>query len=117
MRIIAAALTLFFAAPAAWAACPGAQEPAIVATGGALRVCSPESAASIEVERDGTIIPVPGPFAAGVTVPLAGVAACADVTLRARAVNAAGAGVWSGNIAATFPPCGVPVLLGTVPGT
>lgn len=102
---------LLVAAPGAWAACP-AQEPSLVAVGGNLRVCTPEAADEVEVERDGQTITVSGPFLAGETVPLVGVEACANVVLRARARNAAGAGGWGANVAATFPPCTAPVLVG-----
>lgn len=104
--------TLLVAAPAAWADCPAEQVPAIIATGGMIDVCVPEDMTSVDVEVDGNVQKIPGPFAAGVQVPLVGVTACSDVTMRIRGVNAAGAGRWSDNVAVTFPPCGVPVLVG-----
>lgn len=97
------------------AACPS-QAPEVLATDGELRVCVAEIVEAVEVERSGGEIQVvPGPFAPGEPsdpVPLVG---CAAETLRARAINAAGAGAWGSPVAATFPPCGIPVLVAPMP--
>lgn len=109
---IAAALL----AGSAEAACPTTQPTTIVATGGKLSICSTEAITSVEIEKDGTVLPaIPGPFAAGVQTNLSTFAACANTSLRARGINAAGAGAWSANVASTFPPCSIPKLLDPLP--
>ena len=113
LALILASLVL---AGAAQAACPTTQPGTLVATGGRLSICSTEAITSVEIEKDGTVLPaIPGPFAAGVQTNLSTFAACANTSLRARGINAAGAGAWSANVASTFPPCSVPKLLDPLP--
>jgi hypothetical protein len=116
MKTLLILLASIIVAGIAQAACPTTQPSSIVAVGGKLSICSTEAISSVEIEKDGTVLPtIAGPFAAGVQANLSSFAACANTSLRARGVNAAGAGAWSANVASTFPPCSVPKLLEPLP--
>ena len=99
-------------ADAASAACPTPPSPlptTLIAVGGVLNACSVEATTSVELERDGVVLPaLPIAMPAGANTILTGYVGCGKASYRIRGVNAAGPSGWSAPVSATFPNCAAP---------
>lgn len=108
LMVLAGALV---ASSASAAPCP-TQPATLVALGGQLSICSNETVATVQLEKDGVVQPpITLALTPGVVTPLPPQTACALTSLRARVTNAAGSSPWGAVAPTTFQPCFAPALL------